>query len=543
MAPLLALVQSFRNFNSTSIFPCLSALTRSCHHINHIKEEADEVECLRRTKTESMDLGQLDVVSTTTGLHLALSSFVQFSRSEERLTIDLTDDELPQLWQQLRLSATSVEATASDKAGLHLITISLSHRELDAEQQRRCLHKLKADVPYYDTQPPAGTRTRTLEVVHLAMKVTCPQIAKRQRHPNEIRSLTCSPSAVSSDLTTATDMLFDDSSTDTDLFDDMILESFDDHLVGQNQTMSSCTALTHDETPHHLESPYRGPSMPSSGAEPDVHAEYNTEAILELINTSVRMAISENVKPSNKSIHVRGGKNLRRLQAIAPTIWTPGYLPSVASQAVFLPTISHALDAVARASAPMAHLREGRTYDRQGSLSVHLWQLLQHGECFSPKTKRLKSLIVCSERDKEVGMYGLEPFELDHERDELLLVDGGSDWDEAGCDQLDEDAVFDDFLLERDPAPWHAHEDMQEDNGTCTPNSTDDDMLELSYRSPVQDSTRSDSLLVCGRHRSERLSTLPPCSSPKDRRLAETWRDDHEMDMDVWFEDQQMLEM
>ncbi|KAK4901873.1 hypothetical protein LTR27_001647 [Elasticomyces elasticus] len=319
-------------------------------------------------------------------------------------------------------------------------------------------------------------------------------------------------------------MLFDDPSTDTDFFDDMIQESFDDDL-----------------------SPYRGSFMPSSDVEREVQATYNTDAILELINASVNMAISENVKPSNKSIRVRGGKKLRRLEGIAPTIWTPGYLPSVASRAVFLPTISHALDAVARASAPMARLpglmaplREGRIYDCQESLSVHLWQLLQHGECFSPKTKRLKSLVVSSERDKEVGMYGLELSELDHGQDELLLVDDGSDWDEAECGQLDQDAVFDDYLLDTGPAPSSAYE---EDNATWTPNSTDDDMLDLSYRSPVLDSTRSDSLLVCGSHRTERLPTLPPCSSSKDRRLAETWRDDHEMDMDVWFEDQQMLEM
>ncbi|KAK4924185.1 hypothetical protein LTR49_008706 [Elasticomyces elasticus] len=459
-----------------------------------------------------------------------------------------------ELWQQLRLSATSVEATASDDAGLHLITISLAHRELDAEQQRRCLHKLSADVPYYDTQPPPGTQTRTLEVVHLAMKFTCPQKAKRQSHSDAVRSLTCSPSAPLPDFGAcliAADMLFDDTSADTDFFDDMILESDDDDLIGQIETISPYTVSTSDETPRPFESAFVGPSMRSNDMEPEVDAEYNIDAILELINASVSMAISENVRPPNKSICVRGGKNIRRLQAIAPTIWSPGYLPCVASRAVFLPTISHALDAVAEASVPMArlaglmaHLHEGRIDDRQGSLSAHLWQMLQHGECFSPKRKRLASLIVSSERDKEVGMDGLELSELDHEQDELLLVDNGSNWDEAESDQLDDDAVSDDYLLDIGPAPLHDYEDMQEDNGTWTPNSTDDDMLELSHRSPVLDSTRSN-LLVCGSHRNELTHTLPPCSSPKIGRLAETWRNDQEMGtcMDVWFEDQQMLEM
>ncbi|KAK5676063.1 hypothetical protein LTS10_011353 [Elasticomyces elasticus] len=457
------------------------------------------------------------------------------------------------LWQQLRLSATSVEATASDNAGLHLITISLAHREFHAEQRRRCLHKLSADVPYYDTQPPAGTQIRTLEVVHLAMKITCPQKDKRHRRSDDVRSLTCSPSAVLSDLgacLTATDMLFDDPSTDTDFLDDMILESYDEDLVGEHETMSPYTLSTSDETPFPLESPFLGPSMRSNDVEPEVDAEYNIDAILELINASVSMAISENVRPPNKNIRVRGGKKILRLQAIAPTIWLPGYLPSVASRAVFLPTISHALDSVAKGSelmarlpGLMAHLHESGCDDRQGSLSVHLWQLLQHGDCFRPKTKRLESLFVSSECDKEVGMYGLEHSQLDHEQGELLLVDDGSNWDEAESDQLDDDAVFDDYLLDIAPAPLHGYEDMQEDNGTWTSNSTDDDMLELSHRSPVLASTRSNSLLVCGSHRNGLTHTLPPCSSPKIGRLAETWRNDQEMGMDVWFEDQQMLEM
>ncbi|KAK3067808.1 hypothetical protein LTR53_015101, partial [Teratosphaeriaceae sp. CCFEE 6253] len=162
----------------------------------------------------SIDLGRLDLVSTTSGLRAELSSLLHFanppvddvpgeelileSRHERlswlyinndfrlaldlRLAVDLTAEVTGQLldtmtsslrdaelWKQLHLAVTCVETTVSEGMGLHHIDLLLTPCEGTSTHRRQRIHKLGIDVPCFDVKPPMGVRTRALQEVRLAM--------------------------------------------------------------------------------------------------------------------------------------------------------------------------------------------------------------------------------------------------------------------------------------------------------------------------------------------------------------------------------------
>ncbi|TKA47356.1 hypothetical protein B0A55_13322 [Friedmanniomyces simplex] len=454
-----------------------------------------------------MDLGRLHLVSTTSGLQLELSSLAQFNTSiedvpEERLTMEVRDESRQEiLWIKrannfrlvlgLRLgnafdvetkkqvleslatgirdakAATSVESTASDTTGLHLVTISLAYCERDAKQQRRCMHKLGVDVPFYDVKPPACVQSCALEVVHLAMNVTLPPKYKRAKFSDDVQSLAyarCSPSTIPvelSNLPSAADILIEednvhicDPDSDSDS-DDILLECYTAHLK-------------------------RPPSL--TDIEPVNETQVEANAILELIDAAIRLAISERSQRLGKTIRVRGGKRLKRLRDVAPTIWSPDYLPSVADRAVFLPTISHALRTVASKTSHnmglrrrLAKLCPPSVDDPQTSLSAHLWRMLQEGEYASKPARRLKPLFTGTKTAMEDDMDGLATLAPSQGGDEQFVEyeDEFSDFEEG---RLNENDMYDDELL--DSMLGEEYDGDGVDDDTWTPLDVEADMLD-----------------------------------------------------------------
>ena len=200
--------------------------------------------------------------------------------------------------------------------------------------------------------------------------------------------------------------------------------------------------------------------------------EANTDAILELIDVATRLAISGCPTQVAKGVSVKKDASFVPLALIAPSLWAPGYLPAVASRAVFLPTISHALYAVCTRHATCETLmakaaylsQRVPTHCRQSNhrfsnassrvslegLSIRLWQTLERG-LYSPESaRRLKPLHIkarhCTQEsgpdhetlDASQESDGFTSF-LEVEDDEELLLDAESEEDRYCLD----DDLFD----------------------------------------------------------------------------------------------------
>ncbi|KAK3074722.1 hypothetical protein LTR53_002597 [Teratosphaeriaceae sp. CCFEE 6253] len=417
----------------------------------------------------SIDLGRLDLVSTTSGLRVELSSLLHIANphvddvpGEElileprherlpwlyinnafrlaldlRLALKLTAEVTGQLldtmtsslrdaevnilllmltsalkyWQQLHLAVTWVETTVSEETGLHHINLLLTTCE-GTRTHRQRVHKLGIDVPCFDVKPPVGVRIRALQDVRLAINVNCPNKRKRQiisetydlKSYSSMRTFdravqySSSASATASPTTEDENIFLSDADS---TFDDILLESSsitehsdsDSHLPPMaRRVLTSSHSLAED--------PFKR-TCSTTGRENVMQSLGNADTVLKLVDASVRLAIAGSSKAVGKGVRVRRSKDFQCLRDIAPAIWSPGYLTAIADQAIFLPSISHAVHSVVantergsrvrRETKEVRETAEETSDEQQASLSVYLWRVLHtsvHGKTsarrFSP---------------------------------------------------------------------------------------------------------------------------------------------------------------
>ncbi|KAK0347260.1 hypothetical protein LTR94_003205 [Friedmanniomyces endolithicus] len=480
-----------------------------------------------------MNLGQLDLVSTTSGLRLDLSSRAHFITPAE----DLTEDHLAtspreekvserlwierannfrlvlglrlgdaldtetkghvlatladrirhaELWQQLCLLATSVDTTASDATGLSLVTISLEYCERNTALRRKHVHKLGVDMPFCDVRPPAGVRTRALESVYLDMDVAVPAKHKRPKlsdtfQPQVHTSL--SQSTAGRGLEDEFDDLCgSDSESDFDdlLFDDS--ESPEHTGTCKLRCLSASPAVDIRTACLSIPAAPLKRSSSLSNSEPASNSHTKADSILALVDAGLRLAISDTSKRLGKDIRVRGGQRLKRLRDVAPALWSSGYLPSVADRAVFLPTISHALSSFASKAChsaglqrKLAELCPANTDDKRSSLSAQLWRLLQDPAYPSKSAGRLKPLFDGTQTAVGLDTGGLGTFDPSRDLDAQFVEydDELSDFEESS---LHEYLVYDDDLLD---SMFQEDFNLDEDgDGRWTPLEVEVDILE-----------------------------------------------------------------
>ncbi|KAK1065632.1 hypothetical protein LTR12_000317 [Friedmanniomyces endolithicus] len=492
----------------------------------------------------SMDLGRLDLVSTTSGLRLELSSRAQFTtpaedesteariatpspdeKDSERLWIERannfrlvlglrledglyaeTKDHVlatladrirhAELWRQLCLWVTSVETTASDATGLSLVTISLAHCERDTAQRRKRVHKLGVGVPFYHVRPPAGVRTRALESIYLAMDVALSAKHKRLKlsdtfQPQVHTSLSQSTAGrgLEDDFD---DLCGSDSESDFDdlLFDDY--ESPEDTGTCKLFCLSASPAIDIRTACLSIPAAPLKRSSSLTNSEPATNSHTEAGSILALVDAGLRLAISDTSKRLGKDIRVQGGQRFERLKDVAPALWSPGYLPSVADRAVFLPTISHALSTVASKASydaglqrKLAELCPANTDDQRSSLSAQLWRLLQEAEYPGKSAGRLQPLFDGTQTAVGLDTGGPETFDPSRDLHEQFVEydDELSDFEESS---LHDYLVYDEDLLDS-----MLQEDFdldEDDDGRWTPLEVEVDILEALLDSAASSS-------------------------------------------------------
>ena len=419
-----------------------------------------------------------------------------------------------QLWRQLSLLPSRIETSSNKSRHSHDIKVCLIHSDEGDEQPKRKLHKLGADVPFQDVRPPEGALSATLESVYFTLRIGRLVRRKRPRLNQRARNVD-TPDRTADEVDAASDIF--------DAVGDELLDSYVDN------SSEYVLAAPHDllsKLPEPLLSPgdadngqddagmlldmdeqdmivkprpsSQTPSLlkrASSGTDPEVGAEdCSADAILPLIDAAIRLAISKTPRWLDKDIVVKDRDSIQPLAEIAPTLWSPGYLPAVARRVVFLPTICHALTICSKHAKTASLKTKGamlasqslfRAYDRRvtnsgpldvggaslassDDFSVRLWQILQNGLYDSGAARRLTSLSVTSEGTDEASEFEDVLLHSNQERcecvehtssveDEDLLLDAdleedktidedlfGYDYDDSGYASIDDPKESDD---------------------------------------------------------------------------------------------------
>ncbi|KAK6007682.1 hypothetical protein QM012_004496 [Aureobasidium pullulans] len=245
------------------------------------------------------------------------------------------------------------------------------------------------------------------------------------------------------------------------------------------------------------------------------------EQCIDLIDAALRLALSDLPSKALSGLKITKRSSFKHLDDICPAMWNPGHLEALASRAVFLPAISHALSNSVSQRAQSISLREKlKEISRQESVvtsenqeiepqviqkavNIRLWRLMQRRLRDPTAGKKLKSIRIAdpalpsSELDEDADNilsfehegeqhihYPSEDFlELDEEGDEeenLLDVEYGSKWEDLFTSVELEDCLFDHDMLD------DLH-DQQPDGytritDTCVEDdmsSNSEDMLEL----------------------------------------------------------------
>jgi len=289
------------------------------------------------------------------------------------------------------------------------------------------LHKLDTDVPSRDVRPPQGVPHARLNDVQLDLTVT--PFSPKPAKPEQLKITSRLEHTPSTDVNfdgLDDDLLLDEAGSVPvdDLMLDEVVEdahhgpaylAFDDHPLVTD--VQSDEFILHKEAISYMEANLQHGSVP--GFSEDTHnlkdtIEYSAHTITELIMLGIDAAIARPPRKRRKDIVAERG-HIHTLASIAPSVWLPGYLGSVATRSVFLPTLCHALsnlisatdrgslsrtaakivdDYSSAGSKDQQHFADTIDQGRVSSSMHHrLWNIVQaraHDSC----TKRLSKLLL-----------------------------------------------------------------------------------------------------------------------------------------------------
>ncbi|KAF2142428.1 uncharacterized protein K452DRAFT_332137 [Aplosporella prunicola CBS 121167] len=476
--------------------------------------------------SSTVRLGSLRLSHPKNQLHIESTTYVTTRSSQDSSESDLRANSSAQLtsgsawlWRQLGLEATLPILPSQhepDPGGASDIIIKLAHSSYNDSPQTQLPHSLSAK----DVKPPDGVHVIGLEVVRFLIHVssTKQQSLKRKRGVEEL----------------GFDQSYDHNGDYSGLgriiaakgeeADVLMLHGLEDPcLLGEAGRLFTGLA-----NPSCVDLPVRWPSFSPSkfhNVEPlptddrigNQRAEQHEQdacdigRLLELIDAVLRLTICDKrskIPQLVSGLQIHQDDFSTKLSTAAPSIWSPGYLKAVSAQAVFLPTIAHALSTSLLSNARSETLKQKIEklikqdihVNNSGqksmkpipkaaykTVSVGLWTILQQ-QLFDPtSTKHLKAL----------NSKGTD-FEVMEKNEDGML--------ESECTFEDEDMLYwqatpqsefsDDTLL------WE-HEDEEFDN-------EGDDDLELLHEfdhpkkgfaslifntTKVEPDSRSDSIL------------------------------------------------
>ncbi|GIZ44329.1 hypothetical protein CKM354_000753000 [Cercospora kikuchii] len=514
-----------------------------------------------------LELGQLDLVSTTSGLRLQLTSKAQVAASahdlemlsafvttsgslqpkrpwltlthgfrltirlrfppcdrgeEERLTEQLSQRLLDDnLWRQLQLEPKAREISRDSAEYCMQIRIVLDDHERTEHDLRCNAHKLAQNVPARDIQPPPGVPKAELREATLSLEFTAPETCKR-------RKTRASP---------------DHNMIKAESSDEVLLDPAHHQSLGPGSYPQDVHSIRRTRT-----TPERGDSCADmwSATEKNVPEDEVQSADTQLLrpglkrcwstgdmvpnmsdriaalpllfDAGLRYSIAVHLKCSTPDIVVIAIESLKHLADVCPTGFSPGFLGAVASRAAFMPTVSHALSNVCAVNARSQTLRnkleeiarrDGLTTRQQSNMSTMQDSLGNH--MWTVLTANLQ------ESDRASRVRSMMNCEQSSTPFEMLTLDGSA-FRTLGPDE---------------PEAWpeEAHCCCGEDDCVCLPDLDLDHMLDEGWDEFSVDDVPSAS------EEDSRAESHDQISQARDTRVAN-------LDDEVFFgsEQSQMLE-
>ncbi|PPJ56190.1 hypothetical protein CBER1_10344 [Cercospora berteroae] len=375
-----------------------------------------------------LELGQLDLVSTTSGLRLQLTSKAQVvasahdletlaelvttcgplhpkwawvtltqgfrltirlhfppcdrgeeARLAEQLAQRLSDDNL---WQQLQLEPKAKEISLDTTESCMRIRVVLDDCERKKSDPWSKAHKLAQNVPARDIQPPPGVPRAELSEAVLSMTFTAPETCKRRKtggSPDHNMIKSESPDEVLPDA--AHHPLLGPRSCSPGVHSMRRTRTTPERSNSCADMLSATLQnIPEDEVQIGYAQLLR-PSLKRCWSTGDMVPNMDDQiaALPLLFSAGLRYSIAVPLKCSIKDIVVSASESLKHLADVCPSGFSPGFLEAVASRAAFVPTISHALSNVCAVNARSQTLgnklkeiarRDGLTTRQQSNMSM-----------------------------------------------------------------------------------------------------------------------------------------------------------------------------
>ncbi|KAF2160405.1 hypothetical protein M409DRAFT_29251 [Zasmidium cellare ATCC 36951] len=351
-----------------------------------------------------VDLGQLGLASTATGLHLDLTSHAEIALPEEGSEVDpcgLTTAVKPwcrrghefhlslslyfegdftevspetlsrnisqrlgwtEQWQQLPLRPAGIVYSATEAGGASIV-VHLDHS--NERPPKRQLHKLEDGVPDEDRTPPPGVPAVILKSIHLSMRFSKTSCRKRRKlEPSLSECIASLPPHEDLAGTGLSESAFEQTLKQggrrQQFFETKSHHGKCGATCRRSKTSPAPESITSDDADMLFEA--RSPPYESAEANVDTASairqrSYNTgdlrqhdddassnhEHLFELFDAGLRLAITSNSSRLPKGVKLVTNESFKHLADTFPALWSPGHLSALSSRAVFLPTISHAL--------------------------------------------------------------------------------------------------------------------------------------------------------------------------------------------------------
>jgi hypothetical protein len=375
---------------------------------------------------------------------------------------------------------TSIETRPSDCRVASWV-LSLDYDEQISPSERLKLHRLSPDLLYHDTKPPPGVTIAKLEVFRVDMLLT-PNLSASACRPVPSDIFDQNPEGeLDADMLFSENDALDDAwsplffnhpDTDPDDFECNDLHEYffaeqdvdvTNDFETQTPELQTFEAFAPQQRCPYLTPPSSQGTLDQSQNEPALKpALFQTQRmsvrdILQVVEAGLKHATLRPATRKVKSATVSSNEGFKSLSSVAPALWVPDYHRAVASRAVLIPTISHAIANVSSRASTNLRLREkvrqlacqqsrhdnpiapsdvrARANELQGPLSVQIWQGMTSALSSAVTARKLQPFSDIAEPNDRADAY---------ESMEEMLDETASDKESCtSCDESDFEDIHD----------------------------------------------------------------------------------------------------
>lgn len=210
---------------------------------------------------------------------------------------------------------SSSDSGFADQGKAISIELSYAHTALAGSQNK--LHRLSKDVPFFDMKPPDGIHSVQLITVELRMDLSPLKVGQRNKRWKASSELIKFPHVDAIEMPTAIDGY-------TSLKEEIIQSiTLSEASPCPNEWQSSISGG--NKTVVHLE------KRPSDLSLEDLNRHeslgvIDSKHLVDMVDAALRLTISERPLRTSRSVKIQHQNFSARLDGVAPSLFSPGYL-------------------------------------------------------------------------------------------------------------------------------------------------------------------------------------------------------------------------